>query len=93
MQQPATPTEEQVPEETIQLLNQYQERFTRTVTINLDRVERIEKLMKRRSAQKWSPARTAKMMRRAQAAQKTIDDSSQMLEQVNFRLQQYTPSV
>jgi hypothetical protein len=92
MQQQA-PEPEQVPEETIQLLNQYQERFTRTVTNNLNRVERIEKLMKRSSAEKWSIDKMTKMIRRQQAAQKAIDDSSQMLEQVNFRLQQYTPSV
>ena len=91
---PETESEtEQIPEETLQLLLQYQERFTRNVTIGLNRIERLEMLMKRKKAQTWKPEKTAKFIRRIQSSQKSIEENANMLEQVNFRLQQHTPSV
>lgn len=85
--------QQQLPEETVQLLLQYQERFTRSVNHGLNRIERIELLMKRKSAQKWKPEKMTKMIRRTQAAQKHIEENATMLEQVNFRLQQHMPGV
>lgn len=94
----AAQPEQELPEETIELLRQYQVRFTRQVTFNLNRIERIEMLMKRKHGpKKWSPVKVAKMLRRIESAQQLTEENAKMLEHVNSRLTDhqhvYTPSV
>lgn len=97
-QQKQSQPEQELPEETVELLRQYQERFTRNVNNSMNRIERIEMLMKRKhGSKKWTPTKMAKMIRRIQSAHKVTEENANMLQHVTSRLQDhqhvYTPSV
>ena len=70
--------------------------YARFYNFSASNKERLTRLMKRRSAQKWSPAKKAQMTRRYMEATTGVDQSEQLVAQLKSRLEQVTnpqPSV
>lgn len=87
----AKPVEtEEVPEETVKLLQSYHREFQKQVSGARGRHQRIERLMIRKSAANWSIEKRAKMIRRHTDALSQADQAEKMLDQVTVRLQQLT---
>jgi hypothetical protein len=85
--QPTEPAEKASPE-TLVLLKGYHQQFSKQALSGRNRKERIEKLMVRYSAARWSPEKRAKMIRRHQDAIAQMEQATKLLDQVNVRLQQ-----
>lgn len=80
--------EESAPEETLELLEKYKVEFTKQISNGTSRKNRIEALMIRRSAGKWTPEKRQKMIRRHQAALAQIETATRILDQINARIEQ-----
>ena len=52
--------------------------------------KRLGEQMQRQSAKKWDAAKKAKMVRRYMTADQTITEASQLLDQLQHRLEQIT---
>lgn len=75
-------------EETREMLEGYLDQFTRSMRYNIDRADRIEALMQRRSAQKWNAKKKQKMVRRLVNARTTAGQLEPIIDQVQVRLRQ-----
>ena len=84
------PSEEQedVPEETVELLNAYKHHFTLVRDSHHARAERIVMLQSRKSTKKLSEKKQARMQRRYIEAVKAGIETEQMLDQIDVRLSQ-----
>ena len=51
-------------------------------------IERIEKLMQRKSARKWESRKIAKMVRRLANAGKIREQTGEVVDNINYRLSQ-----
>jgi hypothetical protein len=79
---------EQEEKESPERLKFLMEHFARLYKFATFRKERCEELMRRKSARKWSPEKTSKMVRRLMAANKEVEQSENALDQLQHRLQQ-----
>ena len=64
--------------------------YSRFGEFSVSNKERLTKLMKRRSAKNWSPAKKAQMTRRYMEATTGTDQSSQVIDQLKHRLSSLT---
>ena len=80
--------EKNVPKETAEMLERYREEFNKQIRNGTSRKERLEALMVRHSAKKWSPEKRSKMIRRHQAAVSQIDSAAKLIDQINLRMEQ-----
>ena len=78
--------ENNAPEETPEYLNALLGRFTTLNTAAVSRKARMEDLMKRKSTKKWSPEKTAKMVRRLMTSAQDIEQSTFALDEIGKRL-------
>lgn len=74
--------------EDIEQLKRWLEHFANVYRAASARKERCEDLMRRKSAKKWDPTKTAKMVRKLMTANKEIEDATNALDQVTHRLSQ-----
>lgn len=93
---PAEPVNEEVPQETMELLNQYKQQFTKQVSHGQSRKTRLEALMIRPTMgggpKKRRLERAQKLIRRHTAAVNQIDSAQKVLDQVEVRISQITHS-
>ena len=75
-------------EKEVEQLKHWLEDFARKYKFASFRKERTELLMRRRSAKKWTPEKTARMVRRLMTANQEIEQSEGALEQIKHRLEQ-----
>lgn len=83
MQEQAQQTQEK---ESLEMLRGYKIYFERQAKIGFDKVERLEMLMKRRSAKKLTAEKKQRMFRRHMAAQQQASSSMKMLDDVNLKI-------
>lgn len=76
-------------EETVELLRRYKRQFEGSLSYYSGRADRIDMLMQRRSARKWSAKKKQKMVRRLINARQTVDQLEPIIAQVNVRLEQH----
>jgi len=69
-------------------LNKVKNIFVRQVTFSQGSKDRIETLMKRKSARKWNAKKVAKMVRRYTSALKTNQEASEIVDNIDYRLSQ-----
>lgn len=81
-------TEEEQPEVSVEQLKSWLEHFARSYQNASARKDRLVDLMGRKKTKKWSPEKTAKMVRRLVAANKEIEQAENALDQVQHRLSQ-----
>lgn len=74
--------------EDVEQLKRWLEHFAKQYQFASFRKERCEELMRRKSAKKWSPEKTARMVRRLMTANKEIEQATNALDQVAHRLSQ-----
>lgn len=63
------------------------EKLTSTVAYNKARVDKLARLIKRESANKWSVAKSVKIYRRLSDAQKELGQSQAMIDQIIMQSQ------
>lgn len=71
-----------------EFLKAWLEEFASQYKVAGSRKARCEKLMRRRSAKKWSPEKTARMVRRLMSANKLVEQSENALDNITHRLSQ-----
>ena len=55
------------------------------IAYNKNRIEKIDRLLKRRSAQTWSLEKSKKMFRRLETARSELQESQMTLEQITVQ--------
>jgi hypothetical protein len=83
--------EEKQKEEELERLNLYLEFYTRAQRNATDRKARLETLMKRRSAKKWSVPKKQKMARRYMAASQVVTEAGQFIDQIQIEIERLSP--
>lgn len=73
-------------EKEVAQLQHWLEHFAGKYKIASFRKSRYEDLMRRKSAKKWNPEKTARMVRRLLSANKEVEQSETMLERCRSRL-------
>lgn len=75
-------------EENVEQLRQWLESFSREFNVSTARKERLETVMSRKGARRWSHLKSSKMVRRLVAATKIVESSSDALDRIAHRLSQ-----
>lgn len=81
-------TTEETQQENPEQLMRWMGQFVRQYKSAFSRKERCEKLMRRKSAKKWAPEKTALMVRRMMVANKEVEQAQNALDQLTHRLSQ-----
>lgn len=84
----AETNEQEAPKEDIEQLKSWLEHFAGVYKFSASRKERLEDLMRRKSAKKWDPEKTAKMVRRLVDSSKTMEQAESALDMIKHRLSQ-----
>jgi len=71
-------------------LKVWSDHFSRQRNFSQTRKERCEKLMRRHKAKKWSPEKTARMVRRLMTAKSEFEKSTNAIERVEAQKQKRT---
>ena len=81
-------TDSEEPKENVEQLKAWLEHFARIHSYASGRKDRLEDLMRRRSAKKWSAEKTTRMVRRLMTASKELEESESAIDLVRTRLSQ-----
>ena len=75
-------------EENVEQLRQWLESFSREFNVASSRKQRLEDVMSRKGAKRWSHLKSSKMVRRLVTATKIVESSSDALDRIAHRLSQ-----
>lgn len=74
--------------ENVEQLQAWLEHYTRQFSVSNERKACLEDLMRRKAAKKWSPDKTAKMVRRLLSASKEAEQAESAVDMITHRLSQ-----
>lgn len=83
-------TEQSIPEETMELLEQQKAYFERSRALGQRRAQRVRSLMERYSFQKLSPTKKERMRRRLANADAQASVADTLIDQITVRMSQHS---
>lgn len=83
--------EEQRKEKELERLNLYLEFYTRAMRNATDRKARLEELMQRKGARKWTVAKKQKMTRRYMTVNQVITEAGQFINEIQLEIDRLSP--